>query len=95
MPILDYQEPTPEKITTDQKLAKSANTVFLLSLISILFCCIGGIISSIFAYQATKAIEVGDTAEGASKMQTAKTIMILSYIVGFLSFMGKLADTMN
>ncbi len=57
---------TPEDAARQLAVARKANTIFILSLISILFCCVGGIAASIVANRARNAADVGNVSSAES-----------------------------
>lgn len=62
MSLLGF-EPTPEDAVRQMAVQSKANTIFIFSLVSILFCCIGGIAASIVASRAN------DAAAGKSRQR--------------------------
>jgi len=81
---------TPEDQARQAAIEKKANGIFIASLVSILFCCLGGIIASIIANRARNDAASGNLASAESGINTAMIFMIISYIVGGLSFLGQL-----
>lgn len=76
-------------------LEKRANGIFIASLISILFCCLGGLISSYIAYGAKNDAAAGDLDLAERRINIATGLMIAAYILGILAFLGRLAGNSN
>jgi hypothetical protein len=57
---------TPEEIEKSAAIAKQANVVFILSLISILFCCLGGLIATVMANRAKDEAAAGNLSAAQS-----------------------------
>lgn len=74
---------TPEDAARQAAIASKANTIFILSLISILFCCIGGIAASIVASRAKNDAAIGNLDSAESQINIAMILMILSFVIGF------------
>jgi hypothetical protein len=81
---------TPEEAARQAAIQSKANTIFILSLISILFCCIGGIAASIVANRAKNDAAVGNLSSAESQINTAMILMILSFVIGGASTLGRL-----
>ncbi len=81
---------TPEEAARQVAIQKKANTVFILSLISILFCCIGGIAASIVANRAKNDAAAGNLSSAESQINTALVLMILSFVLGLASILSNL-----
>ncbi len=84
---LDKERPSSDE---ERSVRKSADTIFILSLVSLLFCCWGGIVASIYGYRAKQSADVGDLDEARRNMGIAKGWMIASFIIGILLFLGRL-----
>ena len=82
---------TPQDAERQAALARRANTIFILSLVSVLFCCIGGIIASIIAHRAKNDIDAGNLDGGEGGINRAMVIMIISFVIGVLSILGRIA----
>ncbi len=81
---------TPADAEHQAAVIKKANTIFILSLISILFCCVGGIAASIVANRAKNDAIAGNLVSAESQINTAMILMILSFILGAGSVFGRL-----
>jgi uncharacterized membrane protein len=73
---------TPEDAARQAAIVKKANTIFILSLVSVLFCCIGGIIASVVANRAKNDAAAGNLSSAESQINTAMIFMILSFVIG-------------
>ncbi len=82
---------TPEEAAKAASIAKQANVVFILSLISILFCCLGGIIASVMANRAKDDAAAGNVESAQRNMNFAIGWMVVTYIVGLGGIMGQLS----
>lgn len=83
-------EQTPEEAARQAAAAKLANTVFIASLVSILFCCLGGIIASMIAHQAKQEAEMGNVDSARRKTNVAIGFMIASFLIGGSATLGRL-----
>ena len=83
-------ENTPEELARQVAIEKKANGIFIASLISILFCCLGGIIASVLANRARNDAAAGNLDSAESSINMALIFMIISYVVGGLSLLGQL-----
>jgi hypothetical protein len=82
---------TPQEQFELDKVAKQANNVFIASIISILFCCLGGAIATYFAHQAKQDV-MAENIDGAKRhINIAMGLMIASFVIGGLSLLAKLA----
>jgi heme/copper-type cytochrome/quinol oxidase subunit 2 len=93
---LEEEKIEPEKSVQQKQeaaaLAEQANTIFIVSCISLLFCCLGGAIATYFAYNAKQDANMGN-AEGAKhNIRMAKGWMIATFIIGILGIIGKLSE---
>lgn len=86
---------TPEDAARQVAIQKKANTIFILSLVSILFCCIGGIAASIVANRAKNDADAGNLTSAESQINTAMILMILSFVLGAGSIMSRLISAIN
>ena len=91
MPYLGIDS-TPEDLARQEAIAKRANTIFILSLISILFCCVGGIAASILAGRAKNDAAAGQVDSAESQLNIATILMIVSFVVGVGSLTSQLAS---
>mgnify|MGYP001445108594 FL=1 len=89
MPFLGLEQ-TPEENARQAAVAKRANTIFIASLISILFCCVGGIAASIVASRARNDAAAGDVDAAERQLNIATGLMIASFVLGAMSFVGQL-----
>ena len=83
-------EQTPEEAARQVAIQKKANTIFILSLVSILFCCAGGIAASIVAHRAKNDAAAGNLASAESQINTAMILMIVSFVIGGLGTVARL-----
>ena len=81
---------TPEETEKTAAILKQANIVFILSLISILFCCLGGIIASIMANRAKDDAAAGNLASAQRNLNIAMIWMVLTYVIGIGSIFQQL-----
>ncbi|MEO8650273.1 MAG: CD225/dispanin family protein [Acidobacteriota bacterium] len=81
---------TPEDAVRQAAVQSKANTIFILSLVSILFCCIGGIAASIVANRAKNDAAAGNLSSAESQISTAMVLMILSFVLGGLGTVARL-----
>ena len=91
MPLLDV-EGNPEELGRRAAMAKRANNIFIASLVSILFCCIGGIVASILANRAQKDVDAGNLDSAQTKITIAMVLMIISFVTGVLGIIARLAS---
>lgn len=83
----------PEEIRAEQfAVSKQADAILALSVISMLFCCIGGIISTYFAYQGKQDAKAGNILGAEHSLKIAKGWMIATFIIGILGIIGKLSE---
>lgn len=84
---------TPEDVAKQAATQSKANTIFILSLVSIFFCCVGGIAASIVANRAKNDAAAGNLDSAESQINTAMILMILSFVIGvgstIVSIIGK------
>jgi flagellar basal body-associated protein FliL len=83
---------TPEDAARQAAAAKRSNAIFIASLISILFCCLGGIIASIIAHGARTDAEAGNIDSAERKTNIAMGLMIASFVIGVSSVLGRLSQ---
>jgi|KBSSwiStaDraftv2_1062776.scaffolds.fasta_scaffold1178142_2 hypothetical protein len=88
MPILGLEQ-TPEDAARQAAVLKKANTIFILSLVSILFCCAGGIAASIVSNRAKNDAAIGNIASAESQINLATGLMIASFVIGGLATLGR------
>ena len=86
---------TPEDSARQLAISRKANTIFILSLVSILFCCVGGIAASIVANRAKNDADVGNLASAESQINTAMILMIISFVVGAMGIVGRLGTVIR
>lgn len=89
MPLLGLDQ-TPAEAARQDAVSKRANTIFIASLVSILFCCVGGIAASIVANRARNDVAAGDTDAAERQLNIATGLMIASFVLGVLSIIGRL-----
>ncbi|MBX3291368.1 MAG: CD225/dispanin family protein [Acidobacteria bacterium] len=84
---------TPEVQAAEEKaVIQQADSIFIFSVISVLFCCIGGLIASYFAYQGKQDANVGNVLGAEHNIRLAKGWMIAAFIIGTLGIIGKLSE---
>jgi hypothetical protein len=76
-------------------IENKAKGIFIASLFSILFCCLGGIIASYLAHGAKQDAYLGDLDAAERRLNIALVLMILSYVIGAASFLGQLTNPAN
>lgn len=95
MSILNLQQKTPEVEVADAAqlaaVSRQANTILAISVISMLFCCLGGIIATYKAYMAKQDADAGDISAAKRGIEIATIWMIVTYLIGILSVLGRLA----
>jgi hypothetical protein len=74
-----------------EAIGKKANNIFIASIISVLFCCLGGCLATYFSYQAKQDADAGNLHEAQRKLNIATGWMIATYVLGVLSILGKIA----
>jgi uncharacterized membrane protein YvbJ len=84
-----YQQPNgwqanPNTVNYAPVYQKPFQSHLAMSIVSILFFWILGIIATVMSSQANNAFRMGDFAQAESKAQTAKTLAIIAYVVGGL-----------
>ncbi len=85
-------ESTPEDQARQAAIESKANGIFIASLISIIFCCVGGIIASILANRARNDAAIGNLDSAESSINMAFIFMILSYVLGGGSIVSQLTQ---
>ena len=71
----------PEVQTAEERtVIQQADNIFALSVISVFFCCIGGLIASYYAYQGKQDAKAGDLSAAQNNIKMAKGWMILTFI---------------
>lgn len=84
---------TPEMQSAEERaVLQQAENIFVLSVISVFFCCIGGIIASYYAYQGKQDAKAGDITGAQNNIKMAKGWMIATFIIGILGIIGKLSE---
>jgi len=86
---------TPEDAARQAAIQNKANTIFILSLVSILFCCIGGIAAAIVANRAKTDAAAGNLASAESQINTAMILMIVSFVLGAGSILSRLTSVIR
>lgn len=84
MPMLDFDEKTSEQ------LARQANNIMIGSAISILFCCLGGVVATYIAHNAKYDALAGDFDAAKKRIGWATALMIATYLLGIMAFIGNL-----
>ena len=85
MPVLGLKDPgedLPDDF--DQKavaaLKKRVDIIFVISIISIVFCWITGAVATYLAYQAQKDVAAGNISSAEQQIKMATAFMIVSFI---------------
>jgi hypothetical protein len=86
---------TPEDMARQSAVISMANGIFIASLFSILFCCIGGIIASIVANRARNDAAAGNLHSAESQINTAMNFMVLSFVIGGLAALGRITGALG
>jgi uncharacterized membrane protein len=86
-------EDSPEQLAEQYRVEKKANNIFIASLISLLFCCIGGIIATYFANQAKNDAALGNIDSANRNINLATGWMIASFVIGILVTLGKISGS--
>jgi len=76
-------------------LQSSIGTWFVLSILSIFCCLIGGVIAIIQASAAKSALAQGDYMTAQAKISSAKTWVIVNIVVGVLAVIANVAANMH
>ena len=76
-------------------IEKKAKGIFIASLFSILFCCLGGAIASFLAHGAKQDAYIGDLDAAERRLNIALVLMILSYVIGAGSCLSQLTNPAN
>lgn len=96
MPFLDLEEKAPELAAAEAAelaaVSNKANTILVISAISILFCCLGGCIATYMAYKAKQDADAGNIAAAQRGVNFATGWMIATYVIGILGIIGKLSS---
>jgi hypothetical protein len=77
------------------ELQSQINTWFILSIVSIFCCLIGGIVGIINTSAAKNAMAAGDYMTAQSKLSSAKTWIILSFVLGPIAAVANVALRMH
>lgn len=89
-------ESTPEEIAAkaarQTAVTKKTDLVIALSAVSILFCCLGGIVATYIAYNAKQDALAGDLDAAERRVSIATGLMIAAYVVGVMAFLGNLTN---
>ena len=72
-------------------LQSQINTWFILSIVSIFCCLLGGIFATVYASQAKTAMSAGNYMDAQSKIGSAKTIALISFAIGLVGIIGRIA----
>ncbi len=95
MPILDLDDKLPEQAASEAAelaaVSKQANTILVISVISILFCCLGGAVATYMANRAKQEADAGNLAAAQRGVKRATGWMIATYIIGILGIIGRLS----
>lgn len=96
MSFLDLEDKPPQQAAMEAAelaaVSKQANTILVVSAISILFCCLGGAVATYMAYRAKQEADAGNLAAAQRGVKFATGWMIATYIIGILGIIGKLSD---
>lgn len=95
MSFLDLEERTAEQATAEAAelaaVSKQANTILVISAISILFCCLGGCVATYMAYKAKQDANAGNVAAAQRGVKFAIGWMVATYVIGILGIIGRLS----
>ena len=94
MPMLGLDQ-TPEDADRNAAIAKRANAIFIASLFSILFCCIGGVLASVMAHRAKQEADAGNFESAERGTNIAMVVMIASFVLGGLAAAGQLSAALR
>jgi hypothetical protein len=83
---------TPEEQAEIARVEKLANSIFIASIISILFCCLGGAVATYFAHQAKQDAASGEVDLAKRNINIAIGLMIASFVIGTLSILGRIVS---
>ncbi len=86
-----HKAPTGPPQAPPPDLQSQINTWFILSIVSIFGCLLGGIFATVNASQAKSAMAAGNYVKAQSKIGSAKTVAIISLAIGILGIMGRIA----
>lgn len=89
MSILGLEQ-TPEQAAEATAIGKQANVILVLSAISILFCCLGGVVATYMAYRAKEEADAGNIEAAQRGIKIAKGWMIATYVIGILAIIGQM-----
>ncbi len=96
MPILDLDDKLPEQAASEATelaaVSKQANTILVISAISILFCCLGGAVATYMAYRAKQVADAGNLAAAQRGVKFATAWMIATYIIGIFGIIVRLSS---
>lgn len=81
-----------QRLAEEKALASQISTLFIFSLISLLFCCIGGIIATYYANHAKQDMDIGNIEGARHNFNVALGWTIATYVLGGLSIVGKLSQ---
>ena len=91
-----YSTPRGNSISPADAVRKKADTTLLLCAISLLFCCLGGLLGTYVAYRAKQDADAGNLAAAERGIKRATVYMIISYVFGGLAiFVRMIAVIMN
>jgi hypothetical protein len=91
-----YSTPRGNAISPADAIRKKADTTLLLCAISLLFCCLGGLLGTYVAYRAKQDADAGNLAAAERGIKRATVYMIISYVFGGLAiFVRMIAVIMN
>ena len=79
------------EISAADAIRKKADTTLLLCAISLLFCCIGGLLGTYVAYRAKQDANAGNLAAAERGIKRATVYMVISYVLGGLAMFGRIA----
>lgn len=82
----------PEDAAKQAQALKTANVIMIISAVSILFCCVGGILATWFASQAKQDADAGDLKAASTKTIIAAVLMGLSFLSGLGALTSQLSQ---
>lgn len=86
-------EISPERAAEIAVIGKRADNIFIASIVSVLFCCLGGLVATFFAHRAKQDVAAGNVEGAKSNINFATGFMIASFVIGVLGVIGRLAGT--
>ena len=95
MSFLDLEEKSTEQASAaaaeQAAVSRHANIILVVSVISILFCCLGGAVATYIAYKAKQDAKEGNIAAAQRGVKIATWLMIATFVVGILVIIGRIS----